>query len=83
MHLERPSDFPRDLRQRATRVLLEWLQLRVRGLGVMGLVRGSIGIILAIYWDNGKENGNYYRVWGLGLRVLGVGLGVHDLGFRA
>ena len=49
----------------------------------MVLVRGSIGIILGIYWDNGKENGNYYRVWGLGLRVLGFGLGVHDLGFRA
>ena len=30
---------------------------------------------LGEYWDNGKENGNYYlgfRVWGLGLRVWGV-----------
>ena len=27
----------------------------------MGLHRG-------IYRDNGKENGNYYRVWGLGFR---------------
>ena len=26
-----------------------------------------IGIIQGMYWDNGKENGNYY--WGLGFRV--------------
>ena len=26
---------------------------------------GIIGIIYGIYWDNGKENGNYY----LGFRV--------------
>ena len=26
------------------------------------------GVILGLYWDNGKENGNYYlgcRVWGV------------------
>ena len=27
---------------------------------------GLHGILLGIYRDNGKENGNYYRVWGLG-----------------
>ena len=33
--------------------------------------RGYRMVIQGIYWDNGKENGNYY----LGFRVL-------DLGFR-
>ena len=41
-------------------------------------VRGLWGI-LRIYWDNGKENGNYYlgfRVGGLGvLSALSGGLG--------
>ena len=23
---------------------------------------GYIGVILSLYWDSGKENGNYYRV---------------------
>ena len=26
----------------------------------MGLYWGYIGVILGLYWDNGKENGNYY-----------------------
>ena len=27
---------------------------------------GIIGVILRLYWDNGKENGNYYNgIWGL------------------
>ena len=29
--------------------------------------------MLGFYWDNGKENGNYYlgfRAWGLGFRVF-------------
>ena len=24
------------------------------------IIWGYIGIILGLYWDNGKENGNYY-----------------------
>ena len=27
--------------------------------GYIGLYRGYIGVILGLYWDNGKENGNY------------------------
>ena len=27
-------------------------------------IRGSIGYILGLYWDNGKENGNYYSTLG-------------------
>ena len=27
---------------------------------IMGLYRDYIGYILGLYWDNGKENGNYY-----------------------
>ena len=23
-----------------------------------------LGVIVGLYWDNGKENGNYYRVVG-------------------
>ena len=26
----------------------------------IGFHRGSIGFKLGLYWDNGKENGNYY-----------------------
>ena len=26
----------------------------------MGLYRGYIGVVLGLYGDNGKENGNYY-----------------------
>ena len=32
---------------------------------------GYIGVILALSWDNGKENGNYYSILGL----LGLYLG--------
>ena len=31
----------------------------------------SIGVILGLYWDSGKQNGNYY----LGFRVRVSGLG--------
>ena len=37
-----------------------------------GIYRDYIGVILGLYGDNGKENGNYYvgfRVSGLGFRV--------------
>ena len=30
------------------------------------------GYILGLYWDNGKENGNYYRVY------IGVILGIME-----
>ena len=34
----------------------------IHGLGLyQGLYRGYIGVILGLYWDNGKENGNYYN----------------------
>ena len=46
-------------------------------------------VVLGLYGDNGKENGNYYnglfRVWGLGFGVWGLGfggLGFGGLGFR-
>ena len=32
--------------------------------GIIGLYKGYIGIIgyiLGVYWDNGKQNGNYYN----------------------
>ena len=32
----------------------------------MGTTVGYVGIIWGLYWDNGKENGNYY----LGFRVI-------------
>ena len=48
-----------------------------------------IGVILGIYWDNGKENGNYYLGFmGLGSRVSGLevwefgSLGVWGWGWR-
>ena len=38
---------------------------------IMGY-RGIMGTILGLYWDNGKENGNYYIIvrYLLGLREL-------------
>ena len=30
---------------------------------------GIIGYILGLYWDNGKENGNYYSILGV---ILGI-----------
>ena len=40
---------------------------------------GIIGYILGLYWDNGKENGNYWKqgwgfmAWSCGLKASGVG----------
>ena len=34
---------------------------------------GSIGVILGLYWDNGKENGNYKDYVGV---IIGVILGL-------
>ena len=35
---------------------------------------GCIGVILGIYWDDRKENGNYdLKFQGLGLRAWGLG----------
>ena len=31
----------------------------------------SIGFMLGLYWDNGKENGNYYNIGVIGLILLG------------
>ena len=28
---------------------------------------GFIGYIMGLYWDNGKENGNYYSILGFGV----------------
>ena len=41
---------------------------------IMGLYRGitilqGIGVILGLYWDNGKENGSYYIGFILGLYI--------------
>ena len=39
----------------------------------------DLRVILGLYGDNGKENGNYYnglyKVWGLGFGVQGSGSG--------
>ena len=34
------------------------------------VIRSKLEARVSVYWDNGKENGNYY----LGFRVLGLGL---------
>ena len=31
---------------------------------------GVIGVTLGLYWDNGKENGNYRGYGGLSFRVI-------------
>ena len=31
---------------------------------------GIIGYILGLYWDNGKENGNYYRGYRVCIGVI-------------
>ena len=45
-------------------------------------IMGYIRVILGLYWDNGKENGNYYtglyRAWATRPRDFGL----RDLGFR-
>ena len=38
-------------------------------------------LILGIYWDNGKENGNYYSILGI-YWDNGKGNGNYYLGFR-
>ena len=46
---------------------------------MLGLCR----VILGFYWDNGKENGNYYNgvIWDLGFRASAICLEGHgDLG---
>ena len=42
------------------------------------MTRVILGVILGLYRDNGKENGNFYRwrVESLGLTVWGLGFGV-------
>ena len=37
--------------------------------------------MLGLYWDSGKENKNYYRIWGL-YRDYGKEHGGYFLGFR-
>ena len=37
-----------------------------------GTLWGNIRVILGLYWDNGKQNGNYY----FGFRVEGLGCGL-------
>ena len=36
---------------------------------VWGLCRDYKDYVLELCWDNGKENGNYYIIKGLGFRV--------------
>ena len=45
---------------------------------------GLYGVLLGVYWDNGKDNGNYYNglYWGLGFRVQGLRIEVWGSGFR-
>ena len=31
---------------------------------------GITGNILGLYWDNGKENGKYYSIMGVYIRVI-------------
>ena len=48
------------------------------------MVWGNIRVILGLYWDNGRENGNYnleFRVSGLGCRIQDLGFRVWDLGY--
>ena len=43
----------------------------------LGQVWGGVGVILGLYWDNGKENGSYYSILGLYWDYMGL-----DLEFR-
>ena len=36
--------------------------MRNENSGISQLYRGYIGVILGLYWENGKENGNYYKI---------------------
>ena len=48
------------------------LGFRVEGLGLKGIILWCLSrVILGIYWDNGKENGNYYL--GFSMSFLGFG----------
>ena len=42
------------------------------GFGFRATHWGNIRVTLGLYWDNGKQNGNYYIRF-LGFRVLGLG----------
>ena len=44
------------------------LPRNILGLIWVHIMLGLYGVILGCYWDNGKENGNYY----LGFRVQGL-----------
>ena len=35
---------------------------RALNLGVLLGYWGYIGVMLGLFWDNGKENGNYYSI---------------------
>ena len=39
-------------------------------------IMGYIGVILGLYWDNGKENGNYYN--GLYWGYIGFYIGIME-----
>ena len=30
-------------------------------MGYIGIIGDILGLYLGLYWDNGKENGNYYN----------------------
>ena len=38
------------------------MENKMETIGIIGFI---LGIILGIYWDNGKEHGNYYGILGL------------------
>ena len=40
---------------------------------IMGYI-GVLGYILGLYWDNGKENGNYYLGFRVSSKVQSCGL---------
>ena len=45
------------------------MEKKMETTGIIGTIKGYIGIIgniLWLYWDNGKENGNYYLGGGFG-----------------
>ena len=43
----------------------------------LGPFKGICRVILGLYWDNGKENGNYYSILGV---ILGIPRGPCSLG---
>ena len=48
-----------------------WARSLLGGVGDIGTHWSNIRVILGLYEENGKENGNYYNgvIQGLGLRV--------------